>query len=435
VRTRNVMENIWMGRVPCRRGFWVDRKKMHADTAALFQDLEIDINPARMVSELSVAQCQLLEIARAVSFNAKVIIMDEPTSSLTETETHLLFKIINKLIAQGVAIIYISHKIEEVLEISHEVSIMRDGRMIGTYPASELSPDAIIKGMVGREMTSRFPPHDRHPGRVYLEARGITSAESGSFVDASFTLRRGEILGVGGLMGSQRTELMESLFGLRPLAAGAFFIDGKPVAITAPPKAIKNNLALLTEDRRATGIVPMLSVLENTVMANQTARPQVYRSGSFLGRLFLDNKKRRADAEKYVEVLSIKTPGVKQQIQYLSGGNQQKVLLGRWMLTDPDILILDEPTRGIDVGAKYEIYTLMENLVQEGKSVIMISSEMPELLGMSDRVLVMCEGHLSAILDAKDATGEEVMYYASTWTGKTVSTATDTTEGEVNHAE
>jgi methyl-galactoside transport system ATP-binding protein len=414
VRTRNVMENIWMGRVPCRTVagiHWINRRKLEQDTVNLLEALEIDIPPKRLVGELSVAQCQLLEIARAVSSNAKVIIMDEPTSSLTEAETQVLFKIIRKLTAQGVAIIYISHKIEEILEISDEVSIMRDGKMIGCWPAAELTQDTIINRMVGRELTQLFPPHNHIPGDVYMEVRNFTSARSGSFADVSFTLRRGEILGVGGLMGAQRTELMETLFGLRPLASGGISINGTPVNIRNPAAAIKNGLALLTEDRRASGIIPMLSVMENTVVANQTARVRNY-----LGKLFfLDDRKRRRDTEKYIDALSIKTPSIKQQIQYLSGGNQQKVLLGRWLLTDPNILILDEPTRGIDVGAKYEIYTLMEQLVQEGKCIIMITSEMPELLGMSDRILVMCEGRLSGILNADEALSEKVMYYASTY--------------------
>jgi methyl-galactoside transport system permease protein len=261
-------------------------------------------------------------------------------------------------------------------------------------------------------MSSYFCALPNHmPGNVYMEVRNLTSAQSGSFTDVSFTLRCGEILGVGGLVGAQRTELVETLFGLRPLVSGSISIDGTPVNIKKPVTAIKNGLALLTEDRKASGIVPMLSIVENTVVANQTIRIQDY-----LGKLFfLDEKKRRKDTEKYVEALSIKTPSIKQQIQYLSGGNQQKVLLGRWLLTNPNILILDEPTRGIDVGAKYEIYVLMEKLAQEGKCIIMITSEMPELLGMSDRILVMCEGHLSGILNADNASPEEVMYYASTY--------------------
>lgn len=413
IKTRNVMENIWVGRIPYKKiaGIhWVDEKRMYNDTKALFEELGIDINPKAMVGELSVSHCQLLEIARAVSYNAKVIIMDEPTSSLTETEAELLFKIIRSLLEKKVAIIYISHKIEEILEISDEVTIMRDGQLVGCWPAAELTMDTIVNRMVGREMTQRFPEKTHVPGQEYLRVQNLTAASEHSFKDISFSLKRGEILGVGGLVGAQRTELMESIFGLRPISGGKIFIDGKEVSIKSPRQAIKHGMALLTEERRATGIIPMLSVMENIVVSNQNAYPKKYRKG-----LFLNEKKRREDALKYVDSLSIKTPTLKQQIMHLSGGNQQKALLGRWMLIEPDILILDEPTRGIDVGAKYEIYCLMEEMAKAGKCVIMISSEMPELMGMADRILVMCEGHLSGILEQDEISDERIMYLASTY--------------------
>ncbi|MDR2552936.1 MAG: sugar ABC transporter ATP-binding protein [Treponema sp.] len=412
VRTRNVMENIWIGRLPCRKRagiHWIDRKKMYRDTMDLFGELEIAISPHSRVSELSVAHCQLLEIVRAVSFNAKVIIMDEPTSSLTDVETELLFKIIRKLTRQNVTIVYISHKIEEILKISDEVSIMRDGKMAGNWPASELTENLIIKNMVGREMVNRFPARNHTPGEVVLEVRDFTSPNVHSFQNVSFSLRRGEIVGVGGLMGAQRTEVLEAVFGLRAIEKGTLILEGQELKIPSPAKAIKRGIALLTEDRRFSGIVPMLSITENTVMANQTARPAQYLKSL----LFLNEKKRRAETEQCVQSLSVKTPSIKQQIQFLSGGNQQKVLLGRWLLTEPAVLILDEPTRGIDVGAKYEIYTLMEELVRQGKSIILISSEIPELLGMSDRIMVMCEGRLSGILERSEATDEKIIYYAS----------------------
>ena len=236
----------------------------------------------------------------------------------------------------------------------------------------------------------------------------LTSAIPNSFVDVSFNVRKGEILGVGGLVGAQRTELMESIFGLRPIASGEIWFKGEKINVTCSQDAIQLGIALLTEERRATGIVPMLSITDNTVLANQAAHPEQYRKG-----LFLNEKKRTDDTQKYVDLLSTKTPTLKTAIQYLSGGNQQKVLLGRWLLVNPDLLILDEPTRGIDVGAKYEIYSLMEKMVMDGKSIIMISSEMPELMGMSDRIMVMCEGHNSGILDGKDATDEKIMMLAS----------------------
>jgi methyl-galactoside transport system ATP-binding protein len=405
---RNVMENMWLGRFPMKSyGLvkLVDEKKMYKDTEELFKSLDMNIKPDTIVGSLSVSIIQQMEIAKAVSYNAKVIIMDEPTSSLTENEVEHLFKIIRDLVKRGVAIIYISHKMEEILQISDEVTIMRDGKKIGTWDASELTTDMIIKKMVGRDLTHRFPDRDNKPGEVVLKVEGLTSPFPKSFKDISFEVRKGEILGVGGLVGAQRTEVMEAIFGLRSIESGKIYINGKEVNIKSPIDAKKHKIALLTEERRTTGIIPVLSVLENTVVANLS---------SYVNAVgLLDDKKRKSDAEENIDKLAVKTPSYKTLIQNLSGGNQQKVLLGRWLLTEPDILILDEPTRGIDVGAKYEIYTIMIELAKQGKSVIMISSEMPELLGMSDRIMVMCEGHLSGIIDGKDATEVEVMRLAS----------------------
>ena len=416
IRTRNVMENIWVGRVPYKKVgpiHWVDEKKMYADTKNLFESLGVQLDPRTMVGELNASNCQMIEIARAVSYGAKVIIMDEPTSSLTEVETELLFKIIRQLTAEGVAIIYISHKMDEILRISDEVTIMRDGKLVGTWPSAELTQQLMVSRMVGREMSNQFPAKSHEPmNEIMLEVKDLTSANSRSFKNASFSVKRGEIFGIGGLVGAQRTELMESIFGLRPVESGEVWIKGQKANIQCPQDAIQLGMALLTEERRASGIVPILSITDNTVLANQTAHLEQYKKG-----LFLNEKTRSEHTEKYIETLSIKTPSTKTQIQYLSGGNQQKVLLGRWLLLNPDILILDEPTRGIDVGAKYEIYCLMEQMAREGKTIIMISSEMPELLGMSDRIMVMCEGHVSGILDGKDATDEKVMMLASTYEG------------------
>lgn len=408
VKFRNVMENMWLGRLPMK---WygplklVDHKKMYKDTEKLFKALEIKVNPNEIVGNLSVSIVQQMEIAKAVSYNAKVIIMDEPTSSLTETEVGHLFKIIKDLVEKGVSIIYISHKMEEILQISDEVTIMRDGNLVGTWSADELTTDLIIKKMVGRDMTNRFPVRDNTPGEVVLKVENFTSPYPRSFKNVSFDLKKGEILGVGGLVGAQRTEVMEALFGLRALESGTVAINGKEVKIKSPIDAKKHKIALLTEERRASGIFPVLSILENTVIASQE---------NYLNKIgILDNKKRREDTLKGIEKLKTKTPSYKERIQNLSGGNQQKVLIARWLLTEPEILILDEPTRGIDVGAKFEIYTIITELAKQGKSIIMISSEMPELLGMSDRVMVMCEGHLSGILDSKDANEETVMELAS----------------------
>jgi len=405
---RSVMENLWLGRYPQRSlgpFKFVDHKKMYQDTVELFKELKMDINPKVWVRELSVSKVQSIEIAKAVSYNAKVIIMDEPTSSLTENEVGHLFEIIRRLRDSGVAIIYISHKMEEILQISDEVSIMRDGRHVGTYSAKELTTDQIIKYMVGRDLSHRFPPRENVPGEVILEVKNLTSAEYHSFKDISFSVRRGEIFGIGGLVGAKRTELVESIFGLRPIAEGQIIINGKEVEITNPSKAKELKMALLTEERRATGIVPMLSVKENMLLANLRR---------YIGKIgLLNEKKGEADAREKINALRVKTPGTKNRIRDLSGGNQQKVLFARWLLTDPDILLLDEPTRGIDVGAKYEIYSIIADLAKRGKSIIMISSEMPELLGMSDRIMVMCDGRVTGILDGKTATQEEIMRLAA----------------------
>ncbi|WP_127530950.1 sugar ABC transporter ATP-binding protein [Paenibacillus kobensis] len=405
---RNVMENIWLGRFP-ESGFgpfkFINHKRMYEDTLKLFRDLEIDIDPYARTGSLSVSKIQSLEIAKAVSFHSKVIVMDEPTSSLTGNEVEQLFSIINRLRKRGVSIIYISHKMEEILRISDEVTIMRDGQYVGTWESNDLTTDLIITRMVGRDLKERFPERTNVPGSTLLKVEKLTSSNPKSFQNVSFELKRGEILGLGGLVGAQRTELIEALFGLRSVASGSLSIDGKPVRIKSPADAKKHKIALLTEERRVTGIFPVLSVYENTIIANL---------GRYENKLGLINEsKGKADAALNVEKFRTKTPSVNQQIRYLSGGNQQKVLLARWLLTDPDILLLDEPTRGIDVGAKYEIYSIIIDLAKQGKSIIMISSEMPELLGMSDRIMVMSEGRLSGIVDGKQATEQEIMRLAA----------------------
>lgn len=411
VRYRNVMENIWLGRFPMKNyGIikLVDEKKMYDDTEKLLSSIDVDIKPTEVVKNLSASRIQYIEIAKAISYNAKIIIMDEPTSSLTENEVDHLFKLIRNLKENGVAIIYISHKIDEIFQIADEVSIMRDGKMVGTWNVDDLTEDMIISKMVGRELTNRFPARENEPDGVILKVENLSSPMPKSFKNVSFELRKGEILGIGGLVGSQRTELVEALFGLRSVESGKIFIHGKEVTIKSPIDAKKNGMALLTEERRSTGIFPDLNILENSTIANI----KKYR-GSFM---LLNDKKRKEDTNKMVDTLKVKTPSLRTLIKNLSGGNQQKVLIARWLLTVPEILILDEPTRGIDVGAKYEIYTIMNELTKEGKSIIMISSEMPELLGMADRIMVMCEGHLSGILDKKDATEEKIMRLASKYT-------------------
>lgn len=331
--------------------------------------------------------------------------MDEPTSSLTGHEVEHLFSIVNRLRSQGVSIIYISHKMEEILRISDDVTIMRDGKYVGTWSADELTTDLIITRMVGRDLTNRYPERTHVPGEPRMQVNQLSSVDPHSFQEITFELRRGEILGIGGLVGAQRTELIEAMFGLRAIFSGSIRIDGKEVKIKSPSDAKRNHMALLTEERRATGIFPVLSVYDNTVIANLKR----YENWAFL----LNERNGMADAKTNVEKLRTKTPSVATQIRNLSGGNQQKVLLARWLLTEPEILLLDEPTRGIDVGAKYEIYSIITQLALQGKSIIMISSEMPELIGMSDRIMVMSEGRLTGILQGHEASEEEIMRLAA----------------------
>ena len=404
IRFRPVMENIWLGRFPMK-GIAVDKKEMIRKTKELFEQVDLDINPEIMAGELSASTLQLVEIARAVSYNSKIIIMDEPTSSLTDNETEHLFKIINKLRSEGRAIIYISHKMEEILRISDEVTSMRDGQYVGTWPASELTTDLIITRIVGRDMTNRFPPKTHTPGKeVVLSVRDLCSPLPKSFQHVNFDLHKGEILGIGGLVGAQRTELVEALFGLRDIESGTVEKDGQPFKVKSVRDAKEHGIALLTEERRATGVFGILSVLDNTVIASQK---------DYASHGVLKQKKRADAAQDSCKQLNVKTPSLETLMQNLSGGNQQKVLIARWLLTHPDILILDEPTRGIDVGAKYEIYSIMLELIAQGKSIIMISSEMPELLGMADRVMVMCEGRVSGFLEPDQFNQVEVMRLAT----------------------
>jgi methyl-galactoside transport system ATP-binding protein len=408
VPNRTVSENVWLGREPRLRigpALLLDHKKMRSDTAHLMKSLDMDIDPSERMGGLSISKQQACEIAKAVSYEASVVVMDEPTSSLTETETAHLFKIIRDLTAKGVAVIYISHRMSEIFEIADSVSIMRDGRMVGTYPIDDIDEDKLIKLMVGRDNTNRFPPIGSEVGEIRLEVRGLTSANPKSFKDVGFELRRGEILGIGGLVGAQRTELVESVYGLRKLASGEIFVDGKKVEIRTPRDAISKGIALITEDRRGSGIFPLLTITANTAMASL---------GNYLNAFKLLRHRRIEDeARKYNESLRTKTPSMSTLIQNLSGGNQQKVLVSRWLMTLPDILIMDEPTRGIDVGAKFEIYTIMAELARNGKSIIMVSSEMPELLGMSHRVMVLCAGRHTGTLDRAEASQESVMRLAT----------------------
>ncbi len=402
---RSVMENVWLGREPLIKGTpFVDHRKMYDDTKALLDDLELSIDPRIEMVKLTVAKMQMVEIAKAVSYNSEVVIMDEPTSSLTKGEVEHLFRIIRRLREQGKAIIYISHKMDEIFEISDEISVLRDGRYVGTYPASELNTEKLIALMVGRELNEMFPKVDCPITDVKLKVDNLSIP--GVCQNISFEVRKGEILGFAGLVGAGRTEVMEALFGIRHMSSGTISIDGKQVHIASPADAISNRMALLTEDRRLSGIFPMLDIKDNMVMA------VLDRYRNRLGK-FLNHARIRDDCSDYRDKIKIKTPTLEQKIMNLSGGNQQKVLVARWLLSEPEILILDEPTRGIDVGAKAEIHTLITNLAARGKAIILVSSELPEILGMSDRVAVMREGHLTGIVERKEATQEVIMRYAT----------------------
>ncbi len=398
-----VMENLWMGRLP-RKGFMVDYRAMYLKTVEELRRLKLDLDPRALVKTLPVSKVQCLEIAKAVSNNANVIIMDEPTSSLTENEVEYLFGIIEDLRSQGIAIIYISHKMNEIMRIADSVSIMRDGRMIGTWPTSALSIDDIISRMVGRELKEYYPARQNVPGEVRLKVEDFTSIHANSFRHVSFELRRGEILGVAGLVGAQRTELFEGVYGIRAHSAGRVFLDGREVQIRHPIDAIRRKIVLLTEDRKQSGIFPALGVGENIYLRQ-------YREASRFGKI--SYRKCNQIAEEGVRRFRVKTPSLKTPVSSLSGGNQQKVLLARWLMTDPEILFLDEPTRGIDVGAKYEIYTFIAQLAAEGKSIVMISSELNELLGMADRIMVMCDGRKTGELDRANFSEEAVMQLAT----------------------
>lgn len=389
VLRRNVMENMWLGRFPGKYGI-VDHKFMYNETRKIFEDLEINFDPKAMIHTLSVSQRQMVEIAKAVSYNAKVLVLDEPTSSLTDEEVGHLFKILKKLCEKNVGVIYISHKIDEILKISSEVTIMRDGQWIATHESKDLKTDEIIRLMVNRDLQHRFPPKDNKPGEVMLKVNNMSGKYEPACLDVSFELRRGEVLGVAGLVGSRRTELLSTLFGVNTLGAGEVLLHGKKIHNKNPKAAIKNGFALITEERRATGLFPEMSVQFNSMIANLSA---------YARRIMLSQKAIVRDTSWVIDSLKVKTPGQKTHIKYLSGGNQQKVIIGRWLLTNPEILLLDEPTRGIDVGAKYEIYQLILDLAKQGKGVIMVSSEMPELLGVCDRILVMSNGRLSGIVE------------------------------------
>ncbi len=409
VLARSVGENLFLGRFPTKNYGplkVIDHKKMYEDTKMWLDEVGMDFDPKAQLGSLSIGQMQSVEIAKAVSHQAKVVIFDEPTSSLSDKEVDALFRIMNDLRDKGVAMIYISHKMDEIKRIADDITVMRDGGYVGTWPAAEMTTDQIIAKMVGRELTNVYPEKDNEIGDVILEVKDLCSIHEKSFQHISFKLRKGEILGFGGLVGAQRTELMEGIFGIRGVAAGEVYMHGKKVNIKHPIDAMNAGIGLITEDRRGNGIFGCLSIKDNVGVSVYNK----YLKAGFV----LNHKEINQVVDESIEKLRIKTPSMKEHIANLSGGNQQKVIVSRWLANDPDVLIMDEPTRGIDVGAKHEIYEIMVDLAKQGKAIIMISSEMAELLGMSDRVCVMCNGRLTGEITEKDEmTQANVMQFAT----------------------
>lgn len=408
VPERTIAENMYLGRFPVK-SFGpikvINHKTMNEEAKKWLENVKMPFDPRKKLGHLSISQMQSIEIAKAVSQEAKLIILDEPTSSLTDNEVEALFRIVRDLRDRGVSFVFISHKMAELRQISDDITIMRDGCYVGTWEMKNISDDEIVKQMVGRELTNIYPPLDNNPGDVLLEVNNFTSIHDSSFKNCSFKLRKGEILGFGGLVGAQRTELMEAIFGIRHTVSGEVKLNGKTLDIKRPQDAINNGIGMITEDRRGSGILGCLSIADNVSIASLN---KYLEAG-----IKLNKKKIEELVQDNVSKLSIKTPSSKTLIQSLSGGNQQKVIISRWLANNPDVLIMDEPTRGIDVGAKYEIYQIMINLAKQGKGIIMISSEMPELLGVSNRVMVMCNGKITGEVSGDEMTQENVMHYAT----------------------
>lgn len=399
-----VAQNIFIGREPRKAGFVLAEEDINSKTEQLFARMHLKLNPRTKVADLTVATQQMVEIAKALSFNSEVLIMDEPTAALTDSEIEELFRLIRDLRAKGVGIVHISHRLEELKQISDRVTVMRDGRYIDTVQTQETTIDQIISMMVGRTIYESAPEIPENPSQeVVLELRNVN--RGAALKDISFSLKKGEILGFAGLMGAGRTEVARAIFGADPIDSGEIYVNGQKAVIKSPQDAVKYGIGYLSEDRKRYGLALGMDVETNIALASFK---------KFLGAIgWVNRKKTFETAKEYVDKLAIKTPGIQQRVKNLSGGNQQKVVIGKWLTADTDILIFDEPTRGIDVGAKSEIYRLLNELTQQGKSIIMISSELPEILRMSHRVVVMCEGRITGVLDMAAASQEEIMRYAT----------------------
>ncbi|NIA13173.1 MAG: ATP-binding cassette domain-containing protein [Nitrospiraceae bacterium] len=399
----SVAENIFLGREPRIGGTpLINWSRMYGDAREILGRIRVGLDVRTPVNELSVAQQQMVEIGKALSFNSKLIVMDEPSATLTDHELAALFDLIRTLRGQGIGIIYISHRLEEVFEIGDRLTVMRDGQYVGTHPVVDLNREEIVKMMVGRELKDEFPKEVFEPGEERVRVEGLT--RHGAFEDVSFSVRTGEIVGLTGLVGAGRTEVARAIFGADRIDSGQIFLDGKPVTVRSPQDAIRQGVGLLTEDRKGQGLILGMTVRENTTLANLS---------SLVKFMFVDRRAERTTTEKFIGELKIKTPSIEQVVQNLSGGNQQKVILAKWLFTESRLLIFDEPTRGIDVGAKVEIYKLMNDLARRGDAILMISSELPEALGMCDRILVMHEGRLAGELQREEATQERIMHLAT----------------------
>lgn len=398
----SVGENIFLGREPKKKNGLIDWNKLYDESIKYLSKLSSDINPKKKVETLSVAEQQIVEVAKALSYNAKIIIMDEPTAALTTKEVVELFKVIKWLKSQNIGIIYISHRMEEIYEVGDRITILRDGKFVHCCKLNEITREEIIHKMVGRELDKEFPKKFFQKGREILRVENLS--RKGVIDNISFSLYQGELLGFSGLVGAGRTELARLIFGADKKSSGKIYLEGKEVEINSPADAIKNGIALLTEDRNKQGLILDMSIAQNVTLSNL--------AGIMKG-LFIDKKKEKDVVTEYSNDLNIRTPSIYQITRNLSGGNRQKVVLARWLFTNSKVVIFDEPTRGIDVGAKYEIYNLINNLLEKGIAVIMISSELPELLGMCDKIAVMHQGKIKGFLDHKDATQEKIMILAT----------------------
>ena len=396
-----VAENIFLGREPGKK-LNINRKKMTEDAQKLLDAYEMGIDADTLVEKLTIAQRQMVEIVKAISFNSKILVLDEPTSSISDKEVHFLFETVRNLTKQGVGVIYISHKMSELQEICDRVTVMRDGQAVGTKVVKETTTDELIALMVGRELTNYYTRDFLEPGETILKCEHISDGKMAK--DASFELKKGEIVGFAGLVGAGRSETMKAIFGLAAHRTGDVYVKGQKVTIKSPVDALKYGIALVPESRKDEGLYGVQSVQFNSTIEVLN---------EFIGKLRVDHAKEEKITQKYIDMMSTKTPSQQQIIRNLSGGNQQKVMIGRWLATNPEILILDEPTRGVDVGAKAEIYSIMNELVKQGMSIIMISSEMPEIINMSDRVYVMAEGVVKGCISHEEITQEKIMQLAA----------------------